>query len=67
MIDYGQAIADLMNLHGKIAHDVFPKGGTLICTACGQTQPFTEQQGAQYLRDGWPKHCGHEMAVASRE
>lgn len=67
MIDYAQAIDDLMNIHGKIAHEAFLDGGTLVCAKCGHSQLFTEQQAATYLRDGFPKHCDHDMSVVKCE
>ena len=38
-------------------------GGSLICSECRTEIPCSEENGARYLRDGWPRCCGHTMML----
>jgi hypothetical protein len=53
-------IPDLGDLHSKIATDVWPQGAILRCT-CGHSERITSAEAGEYLRRGWPKHCGLTM------
>lgn len=57
----------LENIHQEIARDVYPDGGDLYCSACGHTVRFTVYDAAEYLKSGWPKHCGKEMRQGEGE
>ena len=57
----------LSKIHAKIARDVFPKGGVLKCRKCEYEQKFSTKQAGNYLKEGWPKHCGVGMRVVTNE
>jgi hypothetical protein len=50
-------------LQVRIAADAFPNGGEVVCSLCGTRQKFTRDQAADYLRHGWPQHCGTTMTL----
>jgi hypothetical protein len=50
-------------LQVRIAADAFPNGGEVVCSLCGTRQKFTRDQAADYLRHGWPLHCGTTMTL----
>ena len=54
-------------LHGNIATDVWPKGATLTCRECGDSREIDTADCGHYLRQGWPKCCGHTMRMSTRE
>lgn len=37
----------------------------LICEACRHTEMPTDAQVTEYLRKGWPEHCGRGMTLKS--
>ena len=56
-----QRLVRFADLHLNLAKDTFPNGGVLVCPHCGHREPFTVEQAAHYLKDGWPKHCHYQM------
>lgn len=51
-------------VHTAIADAICPNGeaGRMVCReGCGEGFPITPADVAQYLRRGWPRHCGREM------
>jgi hypothetical protein len=53
-------------LPAAIAADLSVAGGILRCEECGGERPADDIAG--YLRNGWPRHCGHTMTwVTLRE
>lgn len=60
----------LANLQRNIAADVWPNGAILACARCRFSQRITTEQAGDYLKRGWPTHCGRTMtceAAAPRE
>lgn len=56
--------AKLANIQRDIAADVYPKGAILSCS-CGHSEHVTSEQVGEYLRHGWPKHCGLIMGATA--
>lgn len=58
-----ELIKRAQGLHDKIADDIPQiKRGMVWCTSCGRSQRV---DGADCLRRGWPKCCGHTMTIDS--
>lgn len=56
-------IERVSGIHDKIAADVPPiRRGQVWCRRCGSTR---RAGGADALRNGWPKCCGHTMTIDS--
>jgi len=53
------------NIHTKIAEDVWPKGGFLLCDRCGYELKIKSSDCAYYLAKGWPKCCGNTMKICN--
>jgi transcription elongation factor Elf1 len=53
-------------LQAKIATDSWPDGAVLSCSMCGHSVDITPAQGADYLAQGWPQHCGQTMTLAKK-
>ncbi len=61
-IGFAEQVATLAaGIHSAIAGDVWPHGGRLTCQICGYSRPFTVEEAARYLAQGWPKHCDVTM------
>lgn len=55
----------LTGIHEHIAADVPQlRRGIVWCTVCGHSERVN---GANALRNGWPKHCGFTMTIDSPE
>ena len=50
-------------IHSKIAEDVFVNGAKLVCPKCDKVIEVTEENCAEFLQCGWPKHCGLTMTI----
>lgn len=62
--DLGEILAaanGILDLHTRLASDVFPNGVTLTCRECGHTISASSADCARYLAHGWPRHHGKEM------
>jgi len=60
-------IEKVMNLHGSIAQDVFPKGGILRCSVCGKELDCSTNDCGYYLGHGWPVCCRRTMTLTVKE
>ncbi|MEM7113073.1 MAG: hypothetical protein AAF614_11620 [Chloroflexota bacterium] len=58
-----EIIMGMNNLHKGIATDVFPDGVSLRCTRCQREIAATNDDVANYLRQGWPRCCGYAMEM----
>lgn len=54
------------NLHTVIADEVFPEGAILKCKKCDYTQIISPADCANYLQNGWPKHCAQTMLLETK-
>ncbi len=54
-------------LQAGIAGDVWPNGGTLVCSNCGSELEFDRGEAAYFLAHGWPKCCGRTMGQKRQE
>lgn len=53
---------DTMNAHDAIAESLKGFGGFLRCEHCGKRSALDDDMDVRnYLRDGWPRHCGYTM------
>ena len=37
------------------------------CFVCGYEQMLTVESAEEYLTNGWPRHCDHEMEIRTGE
>ena len=52
---------NLLDIHQKVAKDVYPNGGTMICLQCKVAVDFSMKDAGHFLKYGWPLHCGLTM------
>jgi hypothetical protein len=57
-------LANLANIHDRTAADL-PPLSHLSCDECGKRDELTTFDAANYLRSGWPVHCGHTMRLVT--
>lgn len=51
-------------VYAKIVNEVWPNGVIARCPACGNTLHLTVSETVECLSNGWPKCCGHSMAIS---
>ena len=51
-----------LTIHERIALDITEAGcGLIRCEKCGDNHQPGTSEIADYLANGWPKHCGESM------
>ncbi|HRJ44664.1 MAG TPA: hypothetical protein PL105_22400 [Caldilineaceae bacterium] len=55
------AVNGILDIHQRLANDVYPDGVELQCLKCSHVIIATTADCAHYLAHGWPRHCGREM------
>jgi hypothetical protein len=56
---------NLANIQRNIAKDVWPNGAILSCRGCRFSERISSGQAGDYLKHGWPNHCGVTMSCKS--
>jgi len=61
-----ELISGLAGIHRTIADNVCAKADyRLTCKVCQAVTPIGAEKFAEYLKHGWPKHCGQTMALSN--